>query len=53
MESFNLLWQHVSNPFVRIAEVFDGYHYDVMSEQEIEFESKVEVNNPKHTFAGY
>jgi hypothetical protein len=24
MESFNSLWQHVSNPFVRIAEVFDG-----------------------------
>jgi hypothetical protein len=31
----------------------DGYHYDVMSEQEIEFENKIEVNNPKHTFAGY
>lgn len=31
----------------------DGYHYDVMSDQEIEFESKIEVNNPKHTFAGY
>ena len=24
MESFNSLWQHVSNPFVRIAEVFDS-----------------------------
>ncbi len=24
-----------------------------VSEQEIEFESKIEVNNPKHTFAGY
>jgi hypothetical protein len=24
MESFNSLWQHVSNPFVRIAEVFDN-----------------------------
>jgi hypothetical protein len=33
--------------------VIDGYHYDVMSEQEIEFENKIEVNNPKHTFAGY
>ena len=31
----------------------DGYHYDVMSEEEIEFENKIEVNNPKHTFAGY
>jgi len=32
----------------------DGYHYDVMSENEIKF-GKVEilVNNPKHTFAGY
>jgi hypothetical protein len=24
VESFNSLWQHVSNPFVRIAEVFGG-----------------------------
>lgn len=31
----------------------DGYHYDIMSEQEIEFESEIQVNNPKHTFAGY
>ncbi len=31
----------------------DGYHYDVMSEQEIEFENEIQVNNPKHTFAGY
>ena len=31
----------------------DGYHYDVMSEQEIEFENEITVNNPKHTFAGY
>ena len=32
----------------------DGYHYDVMSENKINF-GKVEilVNNPKHTFAGY
>ena len=33
--------------------VIDGYHYDVMSEEEIEFENKIEVNNPKHTFAGH
>ena len=33
--------------------VIDGYHYDVMSEEEIEFENEIEVNNPKHTFAGY
>jgi hypothetical protein len=31
----------------------DGYHYDVMSENEIKFENAIEVNNPKHTFAGY
>ena len=32
----------------------DGYHYDVMSEQDIDFgNAKIEVNNPKHTFAGY
>ena len=31
----------------------DGYHYDVMSENEIVFENAIEVNNPKHTFAGY
>jgi len=31
----------------------DGYHYDVMSENEINFENAIEVNSPKHTFAGY
>lgn len=31
----------------------DGYHYDVMSEQEIVFENEIQVNNPKHMFAGY
>jgi hypothetical protein len=32
----------------------DGYHYDVMSEQDIDFgNAKIEVNNPKHMFAGY
>jgi hypothetical protein len=31
----------------------DGYHYDVMSEQEIVFENEITVNNPKHMFAGY
>jgi hypothetical protein len=31
----------------------DGYHYDVMGENEIKFENSIEVNNPKHTFAGY
>ena len=32
----------------------DGYHYDVMCEQEIDFGSNsIEVNNPKHTFLGH
>ena len=32
----------------------DGYHYDVMSEQEIDFEdNEVIVNNPKHSFLGH
>ena len=30
----------------------DGYHYDVMSENKIDFGSnEIQVNNPKHTFA--
>jgi len=29
----------------------DGYHYDVMSEKEIEFTNVIVVTNPKHTFA--
>ncbi len=29
----------------------DGYHYDVMSEKEIEFTNVIVVKNPKHTFA--
>lgn len=31
----------------------DGYHYDIMCENEILFESEIQVNNPRHTFAGY
>ena len=32
----------------------DGYHYDIMSENEIDFGSaEIKVNNPKHVFAGY
>ena len=31
----------------------DGYHFDIMSEKEIDFgESEIFPNNPKHTFAG-
>ena len=31
----------------------DGYHYDVMSSDEIVFESEIQVTNPKHSFAGF
>jgi hypothetical protein len=32
----------------------DGYHYDVMSENKIDFgKNEITVNNPKHYFAGY
>ena len=32
----------------------EGYHYDIMAEQEIDFaENAIQVNNPKHSFAGY
>jgi hypothetical protein len=32
----------------------DGYHYDIMCIQEIDFGSaKIEPTNPKHAFAGY
>jgi hypothetical protein len=38
-----------------IAPVYsDGYHYDVMCIQDIDFGSaKIEPTNPKHAFAGY
>ena len=32
----------------------DGYHYDIMSEIEIDFgTNRIFPNNPKHNFAGY
>ncbi len=32
----------------------EGYHYDIMSEQEIDFkENEIIVNNPKHSFLGH
>lgn len=32
----------------------DGYHYDIMSETEIDFgTNRIYPNNPKHAFAGY
>ena len=33
---------------------YDGYNYDVMSEQEIDFGiNEINPRNPKHGFAGY
>lgn len=32
----------------------EGYHFDIMSDNEIDFgENETFPNNPKHTFAGY
>jgi mRNA degradation ribonuclease J1/J2 len=31
----------------------EGYHYDLMSSDEIVFENEIIVNNPRFTFAGY
>ena len=44
-----------NQPTLEIAPIFtDGYHYDVMSEQDIDFgENEIIVNNPKHCFLGY
>ena len=36
------------------ATYLDGHHFDIMSEQEINFGSNaIEVNNPRHEFAGH
>lgn len=32
---------------------YDGYAYDVMSEQEIKFKNEIFPETPKHGFAGY
>ena len=34
------------------AIIADGYHYDIMTSDEIAFESEIFVNNPKFKFAG-
>ena len=34
------------------ATYFDGYHFDVMTENPVEFEHEIIVNNPKHKFLG-
>jgi hypothetical protein len=32
----------------------EGYHFDIMSENKIDFgANEIQVDNPKHTFAGY
>ena len=39
---------------IGLIEGVDGYHYDIMSIQDIDFGSnEIIVNNPKHNFAGY
>jgi hypothetical protein len=43
-EDFNMITEPI---------YFNGYHYDVMSENIIIFENEIEVNNPKHTFSGH
>jgi hypothetical protein len=42
----------INQPTEEIAQIFtDGFHYDVMSEQDIDFgDNEVVVNNPKHSF---
>jgi hypothetical protein len=34
------------------AVIADGYHYDIMTSDEVVFESEIFVNNPKFKFAG-
>lgn len=39
---------------IGVVELVDGYHFDVMSEIEIDFgTNRIFPNNPKHAFAGY
>ena len=39
---------------IGLIEGIEGYHYDIMSIQDIDFGSnEIVVNNPKHNFAGY
>lgn len=39
---------------IGLIEEVDGYHYDIMSIQDIDFgNNEIVVNNPKHNFAGY
>ena len=39
---------------IGLIEEVEGYHYDMMSIQDIDFgTNEIIVNNPKHNFAGY
>lgn len=39
---------------IGLIEGVDGYHYDIMAIQDIDFgTNEITVNNPKHNFAGY
>jgi len=45
----------INQPTEEIEPIFaDGYHYDIMCEQDVDFgENSLIVNNPKHGFLGY
>lgn len=45
----------LNQPTEEIKPIFaEGYHYDIMSEQEIDFgKNEIIVNNPKHIFLGH
>jgi hypothetical protein len=36
---------------IKEATYLKGYHVDVMTDLEIEFDNAIKTNNPKHTFA--
>ena len=45
----------INEPTEEIEPIFaDGYHYDIMCEQDVDFgENSLIVNNPKHGFLGH
>jgi hypothetical protein len=55
-EDTNLVYGQGIHAVVEIGliELVDGFHYDIMSENIIDFgENEIIVNNPKHNFWGY
>jgi hypothetical protein len=36
---------------IKEATYLEGYHVDVMTDLDIEFDNEIKPNNPKHTFA--